>query len=265
MKEKVIGYKLAQSDGWDFRTGEIINYRDNIGRTVKNPECGLSECPNSNPKCEFLHISEDPNDCFGCSDCFIKPWIPCSVYRVEGRPIYGTEKEWGFTELFVIEEITDLDTLFGWRYSEAINPIHPLAKRVEPTEASITLLREWAKVRARVRTRVLNSVKDTIGHNVWGTVSEFLWDFIGSDIWNRTQESARDSVEDHIEAYVGSLFSNIREWKYIEHEIGRYPYQSAVDLWKWGLIASFDGETWRLHSGPKADIVFEISERDLLT
>lgn len=37
----------------------------------------------------------------------------------------------------------------------------------------------------------------------------------------------------------------------------KYPFQSAADLWRADLVPSFDGVTWRLHSGPQADIVYE--------
>jgi hypothetical protein len=30
-------YKLAKLDGWDFRTGNTINYRENLGKTVTVP------------------------------------------------------------------------------------------------------------------------------------------------------------------------------------------------------------------------------------
>lgn len=42
-----------------------------------------------------------------------------------------------------------------------------------------------------------------------------------------------------------------------------YPFQCVVDLWKQGLVPSFDGKNWRLHSGKKAKIVFKISQKEL--
>ena len=48
-----------------------------------------------------------------------------------------------------------------------------------------------------------------------------------------------------------------KKWKYIEHKEGEYPFQPTVDLWKRGLVPSFGGKIWRLHSGGKADIVWE--------
>ena len=65
-----------------------------------------------------------------------------------------------------------------------------------------------------------------------------------------------DGVWACVWAYFGSLFPNINIWKYKNHEQGQYPFQSAVDLWYRGLIPSFDGKTWRLHSGKKAEVVW---------
>ena len=56
-----------------------------------------------------------------------------------------------------------------------------------------------------------------------------------------------------------------KEWKYTDKiKCKGYPFISAVKLWKQGLVPSFDGDIWRLHSGKKAKVVFEISKKDLL-
>jgi len=60
--------------------------------------------------------------------------------------------------------------------------------------------------------------------------------------------SVWDSVWASVRAYVSSLFPNIREWKYINHEVGVNPFQSCIDLWKSGFVPSFDGKVWRLHT-----------------
>ena len=61
-------------------------------------------------------------------------------------------------------------------------------------------------------------------------------------------DSAWDSVWDSVRAYIGSFFDI---WD------GDYKFQPAVALWERGFVASFDGTTWRLHSGKKAEIVYE--------
>lgn len=58
-------------------------------------------------------------------------------------------------------------------------------------------------------------------------------------------------------AYVGSLFPNIEEWKYVDHEPGVYPFQAGADLWRAGYVPSFDGGKWRLHAGPEMEVVWE--------
>jgi hypothetical protein len=58
-------------------------------------------------------------------------------------------------------------------------------------------------------------------------------------------------------AYISSFFPNIKKWKYVEHPEGENPFQPGIDLWKRGLVPSFDGKTWRLHSGTNAKVVFE--------
>jgi hypothetical protein len=52
------------------------------------------------------------------------------------------------------------------------------------------------------------------------------------------------------------LFPNITKWKNAP-EIKGYPYQSCVDLWKIGLVPTFDGTIWRLHGGPTGKILWE--------
>jgi len=47
--------------------------------------------------------------------------------------------------------------------------------------------------------------------------------------------------------YVSTFFS-------IEY---KSDFSSAVKLWEAGLVPSYDGKIWRLHSGEKADVVYE--------
>jgi len=272
-------YKLARPDGWDFYTGKKINYRENIGKIVKcpNPDKSLGVCSSG-----VLHASVDPND------CFIGARIPCSAYLVEGKPVCGDKKKFGFFRLKVIEEIKDLDKLFGWKYSEASKLFNPLFKTQRVSKKHILLLKEWASVWASVRASVWASVWDSVWasvgasvwDSVWASVRDSVWDSVGDSVWDSVWASVRasvwdsvwasvgdsvgDSVWDSVWAYIGSLFPNIKKWKYIYHKEGVYPYQSAVDLWYSGFVPSFDGKIWRLHSGRKAKVVFEISKKDLI-
>jgi hypothetical protein len=43
----------------------------------------------------------------------------------------------------------------------------------------------------------------------------------------------------------------------------KFDFSSNNKLWDRGLVPSFDGKKWRLHSGPKAKIVWEGTVEDL--
>jgi len=43
-----------------------------------------------------------------------------------------------------------------------------------------------------------------------------------------------------------------------DHPEGINPFQPCIDLWERGLVPSFDGKTWRLHSGSEAKVVYEL-------
>ena len=145
----------------------------------------------------------------------------------------------------------DTDNKVGYKYIEAMFPFNPFTEIVKPTDKHIELLKGWHSVRHSVGHLVRHSVRHSVGHLVGHSVRDSVWHSVG------------DSVGDSVWAYTGSLFPNIKKWKYIDHKKGVYPLQPAVDLWYAGLVPSFDGKTWRLHSGEKATIVYEI-EKDKL-
>ena len=239
-------YKLARPNGFDFHTGNTVNYRNAIGGTVTAPDyLHTARCGHG------LHYCANPND------CFIGASIPCSAYEVRPvgsrhKPIDGQKSK---TEtLAVLREITDLDTLFGWRYSEAINPINPLKINRGPvTPAEIDLLHQWASVANSVGDSIGDSLGDSLGDSIGASVANSIWNSVANSIWNSIWNSIRNSVW----AYIGSLFPNITHWKYVNHTPDVYPFQSAADLWRAGLLPSFDGRTWQLHAGLDAAIVYE--------
>ena len=114
--------------------------------------------------------------------------------------------------------------------------VHPFKKMPPETiqREHIFLLKKWASVGA--------SVWDSVGASVGASVRASVWDFVG--------------------AYTGSFFK-IPVWKYIKHPKGKYPFQPLVTLWNSGLVPSFDGKTWRLHGGPKAAVLFTITQEEL--
>ena len=113
-----------------------------------------------------------------------------------------------------------------------VHPFTGVPPEIRPKH--IRLLKKWDSVR--------DSVRDSVGDSVWGSVGDSVW----GSVW----------------AYTGSFFG-LPKWKSIKHPKGKYPFQSAVTLWNAGLVPSFDGTTWRLHGGPKAKVLFEITAEEL--
>jgi len=270
-----IYYKLARPDGYDWYTGKSINYRESIGKTVKVKDYDLEPelCSSS-----VLHA------CLDINECFVGAKIPCSVFRVQGVPVIGEDKKYGFKEFLVVEEVEPTDELFGWKYAEACNPVHPF-KIASPkiTKEHIALLKKWSSVGDSVRASIGasigdsawvfvgdsigasigDSVGDSVRASIGASVGDSAWVFVGDSIGASAWASIWASVRDSIWAYIGSLFPNIKKWKYLGHVEGEYPFQSAVDLWRQGLVPSFDGKTWRFHGGEKCNVLFEISSEKL--
>ncbi len=155
----------------------------------------------------------------------------------------------------------------SFNYQEAKNPINPF--KIDPpeiTEEIIGLLKMlasvgdsvwasvWDSVGASVRPSVWDSVGASVRPSVWASVGDSVrasvWDSVRASVW----DSVGASVWDTVWAYIGSFFPKIKKWKYIDckkepfKSIKGYPFQSCVDLWKMGLVPSFDGKIWRLHS-----------------
>jgi hypothetical protein len=211
---------------------------------------------------------------------------------VSGIPVKRDKDKCGFVELEVIKEITDLNALFEWNYEEAIKPFNPFrdsSKKRKMTDEIMYLLNSWNSVRNSVRhsvgtsvgtsvrisvgisvwksvwdsvgTSVENSVGNSVWNSVWDSVGTSVENSVGTSVWTSVgtwvRNSVWDSVWDSVWAYIGSLFPNIENWWYIQHECGVYPYQSVVDLWKQGIVPSFDGRLWRLHSGVRAEVIWQ--------
>ena len=183
----------------------------------------------------------------------------------------------------------------GYKLAEALFPVNVLKiKRTHPpTEEEIKWLKQWIVVQDSVQysmgnsvwSSVRNSVRDSVGDcmgdsvwesvaysvmdgvgdsvwdSVWISVGNSVWESVGESAWksvmNRVWSSVADSVWESTWAYASSLFPNITKWKYINHAEGENPFQPAINLWKNGLLPSFDGESWRLHAGENAEIVWK--------
>jgi len=165
--------------------------------------------------------------------------------------------------------IKDRTKNLDWDLYKAIYPTDPRkVDNPDITEEVIELLKEWDSVRDSVRNSVRNSVWDSVWGSVWDSVWDSvgysIWYSIGDSVWYSVGDSVGDSVWDSVVAYIGSCFPNIKEWKYIEHKSGEYPFKSAIKLHELGFVPSFDGNYWRLHSGKNMNAVYKISRNELL-
>lgn len=151
-----------------------------------------------------------------------------------------------------------LEPKVGYKLSEALFPVNPFKIKAQSvTEQEIELLKRWILVRASVRVSVWASVGASVGASVWASVWDLVWASVMASVGASVGESVWASVWDSVSAYISSLFPNIKKWKHIDHPIGENPFQPAIDLWHRGFVPSFDGKTWRLHTGENAEIVWE--------
>ena len=138
--------------------------------------------------------------------------IPLAIHVVEGDPVVSDDDKSGFFSLKVVETLpeSEYDNLLGFRYREACNPVKPMKIENEVVNEDIASLMKW------------DSVRDS------------AWDSVWKSVW------------DSVNAYIGSLFLGVQEWKYVKHGAA-YPFQPAVDLWKRGFVpVKIDGR-WHLY------------------
>jgi hypothetical protein len=138
--------------------------------------------------------------------------------------------------------------------------IHPF--QITPpekiTEEHTQLVREWDSVWASVRASVGASVWASVGDSVWDSVWDSAWDSVWASVWASVGASVWDSVWASAWAYAGTFFNIPRSgWTYTKNIPEGYPFQPDVTLWEMGLVASFDGKTWRLHGGPHGRVLWE--------
>jgi len=110
-----------------------------------------------------------------------------------------------------------------------------------------------------VRQTVWKSVRHSVVESVRQPVRESIWESLRESIWESAREPVVESVIESVWAYTGSFFILPRgAWKYTENiKTDGYPFQPLVDLWKQGLVPSFNGRVWRLHGGEDAKILWE--------
>ena len=237
-------YKLVRPNGYDFYSN-TIDYAGNVGKIVRVDDY---DPPGKGPCARGLHASRNPND------CFVGAKIPCRAFKVKGvEKLAGDRVKCRYKGLKILKEVHDLNKLFGWDYEQAANPINPF--KIKPpriTSKHICWLRQ------------IDSVRDSIGDSVGDSVRDPVWDPVWDSVWDSVRGSVRDSVWgsvwnsmwDSMWAYIGSFFQ-IKKWRYINHKPGVYPFQPHINLWKQGLVPSYDGKTWRLHGGEYGKVLWE--------
>jgi hypothetical protein len=129
----------------------------------------------------------------------------------------------------------------------------------------------WDSVGASVRSSVRSSVWDSVRDSVRASVRSSVWDSVRDSVWDSVRDSVRssvwDSVRDSVRASVrssvwdsvrdsvrASVYAYVSSFFVIEYQ---YDFSPAIKLWEAGLVPSFDGKTWRLHSGKDADVVYK--------
>ena len=145
------------------------------------------------------------------------------------------------------------DALAEFKLYEANHSVNPLLLQCDVTLPLDDLLHQWASVGASVGA----SVWDSVGASVWASV----WDSVGASVlasvWDSVGDSVWASVRASVRAYIGGLFPSIPSWKYAE-SLGLDPWRPLLRLWYGGYVPSYDGKVWRLHAGPKAEVVYEL-------
>ena len=135
-----------------------------------------------------------------------------------------------------------------------VNPFK-LPKVEKPTDEQIGWLKDWSSV--------VDSVGDSVWYSVWNSVGDLVWASVRASVWASVWNSVGDSVGASVWASVwSSIWNSVKNsvWAYASSFFAidfKHDFSSAVKLWESGLVPSFDGTMWRLHSGKNADIVYE--------
>ncbi|MBI5697227.1 MAG: hypothetical protein HZC29_01730 [Thaumarchaeota archaeon] len=140
-------YKVARPNGYDFHTGKTINYRDNIGKTVKpkSKSKNFEICTDS-----VLHASENFFDALSYGK------IPCSIFIVEGNPVVEESYKCGFSKLKIIKESPT--THFTEAYQDwTIWMLQDITQYVEPQYTQqLTAINNIRKLYIESKTRTVS-------------------------------------------------------------------------------------------------------------
>ena len=146
-----------------------------------------------------------------------------------------------------------------------VNPFD-LPKVEHVTDEHIELLKQrasvWASVRDSVWSSVWASVWDSVGASVWASVRVSVGVLVWYSVWDSVKDSVKDSVRDSVwDSVRDSVWDSVRAYISSFFDIKyQHDFSACVKLWESGLVPSYDGKTWRLHSGKNADVVYEYVE-----
>jgi hypothetical protein len=228
--------------GFQYELGKEY-YTENFGKIGKN-NCPTGFYAGLPETLLYRNLSRWPEErVFECEvwgKSVIKDLKSCFEYGIVIREV-------PFDELKTI--LKNRGEELGWNLYEALFPIDP--RKVERgkcvTNEEITLLKDWSRVGSSVVDSVVDSIVDSAWSSAWSSVGSSVVGSVGSSVW----------------AYFSSLFPNVKNWKYIDHKEGENPFQCGAELWRRGLVPSFDGDVWRLHAGEKMEVVYEIGREEL--
>ena len=157
------------------------------------------------------------------------------------------------TDVFKVDQINGLNDSVKAKvwvksldFTKVVKPlivkpiVHPFElSPPEITPEILSLLMSWDSV--------WDSVWDSIRNSVWASVWASVRASVRDSVWASVRDSVWDSVRDSVWAYASSFFD-------ID---GRYDFSSSIKLWEMGLVPGFDGEVWRLHGGPDAEVLWQ--------
>ena len=235
-------WKVTRLDGHSLH-GDVLYVAGHtyIARALRDGEA-YTPCSDT-----VLHASPTPLDALGYSTV----GLHVALWEVEGNPVVSDETKSGYASLSVLRRVPveEEDVLYGFRVSEARQPINP-ALITPVTTGTRALLTEWVSVRETVRASMASicaSLGVSVGSLVWDSVmasvgesvGESVRDSIGESVCASVSKSIRASVWASVWAYIGSLFTGV--WR------GEYPFASGEELWRRGLIPVCVSGEWRLY------------------
>ena len=189
--------------------------------------------------------------------------VECDQYKRRYEKIKIVRK---CTKTETIAEAQKIEGKLGYKLSEVIYPVHPLKGVArKPQKKDVDNLILWTStersfvedsVADYMEPPVVDTIRDSVVDTMWGSMTDTIcgslgisvvypiWDPVVYPIWS----SVVDSIWDSVWGYVSGWFFN--------YEKEANPFQPCIDLWYRGFVPSFDGTTWRLHSGKDADVVY---------